>query len=95
MLRSLLSVTIVEVANTRRAVSQRAPVMSLITSDKCAFQIFIDGLLFSDQGDVTNVPTPSDIGGVEIYFGPATIPLEYKRDHTQCGIILIWTKGGS
>jgi hypothetical protein len=93
LLRSVLSVNIQETPTKRVALSKRSP-MASFRSSICPFQIFVDGLIFSEDGDVSNVPPPSNIAGVEIYSGPATIPLQYKRHDTQCGIILIWTKGG-
>lgn len=93
MLRSVLSVNIIETPTSRAAVSKRSPVASF-RSATCPFQIFVDGLIFSESGDLTNVPPPSNIAGVEVYSGPATIPLQYKRHDSLCGIILIWTKDG-
>lgn len=61
----------------------------------CNFQIFVDGQLFSDAGKLSEVPAPSEIYGVEVYTGPATIPLQYKRANAGCGVILIWTKSGA
>jgi Carboxypeptidase regulatory-like domain/TonB-dependent Receptor Plug Domain len=97
MLRSVLSVTIEERTTggppRRVAVSKRSPMASL-RSATCPFQIFVDGLIFAEDGDLTNVPSPSNIAGVEVYSGPATIPLQYKRHDSLCGVILIWTKDG-
>jgi Carboxypeptidase regulatory-like domain len=87
MMRTVLSVRISEKGAMRLASSMRTP-------GGCPFQIFVDGTLFSEGGDLTNVPTPGEIHGVEIYSGPATIPLQYKRSGTRCGVILIWTKSG-
>jgi Carboxypeptidase regulatory-like domain/TonB-dependent Receptor Plug Domain len=87
MLRSVLSVQIEERGPARKAFSMRSVA-------HCPFQIFVDGLIFSDSGTLTNAPSPKEIAGVEIYSGPATVPLEYKRHDTMCGVILIWTKGG-
>ena len=64
-------------------------------NQRCAIQIFVDGMLFDEMGRLSNVPTPSEIAGVEIYSGPTTIPLQYKRASSGCGIILIWTKSGT
>lgn len=87
MLRSVLSVGISERGIRRVAYSMRAP--------GCPFQIFVDGQLFSERGDLTTAPAPKEIAGVEIYSGPATIPLQYKRHDTMCGVIVIWTRSGS
>ena len=91
MLQSVLSVSIVadrigrRKAFTTRDTPGRPP---------CPFQIFVDGQVFDESGDLSNAPPPGNVAGIEIYSGPATIPLEYKRLDTMCGIILIWTKSG-
>jgi hypothetical protein len=85
MLRTVLSVRIVERGPVRTALSMRSFV-------PCPFQVFVDGLAFSESGDLTSAPSPKEIAGVEIYSGSATIPLQYKRHDTGCGVILIWTK---
>lgn len=85
-LRSIMSVTIDDrIPGKRVALSGRA-------SANCPFQVFIDGGLFSETGDLSAAPSPREIAGIEVYSGPATIPLEYRRQSTMCGIILIWTK---
>lgn len=35
---------------------------------------------------------PSQIAGIEIYTGPAEIPLEYGGTGAACGVILIWLR---
>lgn len=39
---------------------------------------------------------PSDIRGIEVYQGPAQVPLELVREywHARCGVIVIWTRRG-
>lgn len=90
MLEKVLSVRIVA-----RAIGVRAAYSMRTAGETCPFQIFVDGKIFDEHGDLSNAPPPSDVAGVEVYSGPATIPLEYKRHDTMCGIILIWTKGGT
>ena len=58
--------------------------------------MFVDGILFSENGALgKRHRRRAEIAGVEIYSGPATIPLEYKRQGTKCGVILIWTRAES
>jgi hypothetical protein len=83
VLRSVLSVGIVDTGFRRVAYSLRG---------KCPFRIFVDGQIFSEIGDLTAAPSPKEIAAVEIYSGAATIPLQYKRYGTACGVVLIWTK---
>jgi hypothetical protein len=91
MLQSVLSVKIVgDRIGVRKAFTRR----EIPGNPLCPFQIFIDGQIFDESGDLSNAPPPGNVAGIEIYSGPATIPLEYKRHDTMCGIILIWTKSG-
>jgi len=45
--------------------------------------------------NLLELPPLSNIAGIEIYSGAATIPLQYKRGDGGCGVILLWTKAGS
>lgn len=58
----------------------------------CLFQFFVDEVLMPTPLDLHLLPSPRDIAGMEVYFGPATIPLQYKPANSGCGVILIWTK---
>ncbi|HVT38714.1 MAG TPA: TonB-dependent receptor [Gemmatimonadaceae bacterium] len=62
---------------------------------KCLFQILVDGLP-QPSPDLDRLPSPKELAGIEVYFGAATIPLQYKRlDGATCGLIMIWTRDGS
>ena len=39
-----------------------------------------------------NTLTVSELAGVEIYSGPATIPAKYNGTRVTCGLVVIWTK---
>jgi len=69
----------------------------------CAMSVFVDGLPFRSGAespkmppDVTSLPPPSEIAGIEIYSGAASIPVWLFRNlydaKSGCGAILIWTK---
>ena len=60
----------------------------------CPFVFYQDGVLLHES-KLSRLPRPSEIAGIEIYSGSATIPLQYKSANTGCGVILIWTKDGS
>ena len=52
--------------------------------------IYIDGV---EAGtDMMWSLQPNDILAVEVYVGPAQIPLQYGGTSTPCGVLLIWTK---
>ena len=59
----------------------------------CAFQVVLDEILLPTPTDVTLLPSPRDIAGMEVYYTPAMIPLQYRSATSTCGMIIIWTKG--
>jgi hypothetical protein len=59
----------------------------------CRFQVYLDGLPMPTPTDLNLLPRPSDLAGIEIYSGPATVPLQYSFQGA-CGVILFWTKSG-
>jgi hypothetical protein len=60
----------------------------------CPFQLFLDGVPMPPETNLANLPPPREFAGIEIYSGPATIPLQYKYGTASCGVILFWTKTG-
>jgi hypothetical protein len=96
VLRTQLSVSIVTGGDgSQRAVNMRG-MTNLMSSGPCAFQFFVDDVLLPGRPNLDDLPAPSQIAGVEIYSGPATIPLQYKTTAGgSCGVILVWTKDGS
>ena len=63
----------------------------------CAYEVFLDGLPMPMPTNLDDLPRPADLAGIEVYSGPATVPLQYKRagGRASCGVILVWTKDGS
>jgi hypothetical protein len=61
---------------------------------RCSVGVLVDGL---PARAITGLPSPKEIAGIEVYSGPATIPLRYKRtaDGAWCGLVLLWTRDGS
>jgi hypothetical protein len=61
----------------------------------CPLQVFLDDVALPASTPLNDIATPKDLAGIELYSGPATIPLQYKTTKGGfCGVILIWTKGG-
>lgn len=85
LLRPIPSVTILrDSALSRRELPART----------CGFVFYQDGVLLHES-NLSRLPRPSEIAGIEVYSGPSTIPLQYKSANSTCGVILIWTKDGS
>ena len=78
------------------AVSSRSPIPN------CVMEVYIDGI---PRGAwLTDLPTPKEVAGVEVYAGPASTPLWLPQGgrngfgppaNKSCGVILIWTRDGS
>jgi len=56
----------------------------------CVPTVWLDGFRVSD--DVLAQVVPEDVLGVEVYRGPAEVPVEYSGANAACGVILVWTK---
>lgn len=82
------------------AASNRGDKPSLIEAGKaCPVQVFVDGVrLLPTSGeavDLTTLPPPQDIHGIEVYAGAARIPAEFTAgmgSNTWCGVIAVWTR---
>jgi hypothetical protein len=59
--------------------------------------VYIDGVQLPAEPNIDNIVMPKELAGIEIYSGPATIPLQYKSTSAGgfCGVILLWTRIGS
>jgi hypothetical protein len=75
---------------------------------RCPMQVFVDGIPLAGVGfradapfDLQQLPSPKEIAGIEIYSGPATIPLSLNLPNgpasgkRTCGMVLLWTRDGS
>lgn len=61
--------------------------------ERCTPTIFLDGMAASlGYLDPDNF-SPESLAGIEVYAGPATIPVEMmRRDRGTCGVIALWTR---
>ena len=93
LFRNIPSIEIENIAGTRVPVSRRGVKLG---SKPCPIQIGVDGSLKPDGFDANMIPT-SEIYGIEVYPGPATIPREFAsfRRESGCGLIMIWTRRGA
>lgn len=76
-----------------RVTSSRGPVS---INQRCEPLIFIDGIFHStaDQFDLDGVVV-SELEGIEVYRGNASIPARYNLPNAACGVIGLWTRVGS
>jgi hypothetical protein len=58
-------------------------------------KVIVDDVQMPTPFDLTLLPSPHELAGIELYTGPATLPVRYNSLDARCGLILIWTKDGS
>ena len=93
LLQPLVSVKIQSSGSGQYAMSMRGP--KRLTLEPCPFQVFVDGVaVMPIPVNLNNLPSPKELAGMEVYSGGATIPLQYKRADSGCGVILLWTRSG-
>ena len=83
LLETLAGVNVVPAGSAHVAINRRAG---------CAFQVMLDGM--PTEKDLDMLPSPKMLMGIEVYLGPATMPLQFKRPggRPSCGVIMIWTR---
>ena len=97
LLRTFKSLKIVPGSNggppANYASSMRAAGTPL-KNPSCSMQVVIDGIPQSIPYNLELLPSPKELAGIEVYAGPATIPLQFKGYDRSCGVILVWTRDG-
>jgi hypothetical protein len=53
-------------------------------------RLIVDGAAY-DRGSVDDF-TPFEIAALEVYLGPASVPLEFGGSRSRCGVIVLWTR---
>lgn len=59
-------------------------------SGSCPIQYFVDGTM-AMMLNIDDIPA-SDVEGLEIYRGAATVPPAFNKGSAICGVIVIWTR---
>lgn len=77
--------------------SSRVSITNLIDPSirHCWFRVAVDGVLLpGEPPNLAELPPPGDIHGIEVFAGPAKIPLEYAGAGREkwCGLLVVWTK---
>lgn len=77
-------------------VSHRGTASVLITPDLCVIPLGRDGLILGPNYNVNDIPA-SEIYGIEVYGGPATVPVEFRTSLPNgfCGLVMVWTRSGA
>lgn len=70
-----------------------------LRGSRCAPQYWLDGTPLAPgvEFDIDAI-NPRSLEGMEVYSGPASVPVEFQRDRTgnsSCGTVLLWTARGS
>jgi hypothetical protein len=47
-----------------------------------------------DAYEAVNFVIPSELAGIEVYAGAATVPPEFSGSTAACGVIVMWTQRG-
>jgi len=61
----------------------------------CPTELFVDGVRLPKGTTTDDLPPPKDIAAIEVYAGPATIPLQFAGGRSSCGVVLIWRRHGA
>jgi hypothetical protein len=56
----------------------------------CEINLYIDGVAVSDN-DLKKMNV-AEFAALEFYSGGATIPIQYNRTGSSCGVMLLWTR---
>lgn len=97
LLRGVAGIKILDSMGVTIATSSRGAKLNLLSSkivSACVVRVGVDGQL-KDPSFSINYITPSDIHGIEVYAGAATMPPEFNSSagrNAQCGMVMIWTR---
>lgn len=68
-----------------------------LRGSRCAPLVWLDGSpMFAGEVDL-DAWDPRSFEGIEIYSGPATVPIEFhgnQRMNSSCGVIVLWSRRG-
>jgi len=96
MIRTLPNVNIVCPQPERQrsgecwAVSGRMPSKNALRGGSCPLDVYVNGVISPDN-DLEKLPV-NDYAGVELYLGGASIPIQYNKTGSSCGVLLFWLR---
>lgn len=93
MFRGIPGVTVSDQQGIRVPVAARSMVPKFPQMGPCPMRVGVDGIIRPPMSSLDDV-NPSDVHGVEVYYGPARLPLQLANFRTDnwCGLVMIWTR---
>lgn len=94
LLRALPGVQVIDDYGVKMAIAARGSVPGQTTQTvPCPMRISVDGLMRPVGASLDEV-VPADVHGIEVYYGPARLPLQLAtfRADKWCGLVAIWTR---
>jgi hypothetical protein len=101
MITNVPGVIVADRDNIVVARSQRA-FMQNFSDQPCFLQVMVDGVIMNrlqsritgSGFDLRQLPPPEQIHGIEVFNGPASMPVQYGGEGSDkwCGLIAVWTK---
>jgi hypothetical protein len=95
LIRRLQGVRMIDSMGVQLPISTRGPKPTLMgrPGAVCVLRVGVDGQVKEPYFAMNSVPV-TDIHGVEVYSGPATLPPEFggARRDAGCGLVMIWTR---
>lgn len=89
----------VVVATSRRGMITNVLDHSTQGNQPCFLKVMVDGIAvppedINGRPNLTTLPAPASVYGIEVFAGPGSIPPQYSGagDQKYCGLIAIWTK---
>lgn len=61
----------------------------------CPMSVYLDNVPLPTPFNLDLLPSPKEIGAIEVYNGPSTTPPQFAGMDRGCGVILVWTRDGS
>lgn len=95
LLRRAIGVQVSTKALKTVLVSSRGPttLMGGLQPALCILPVGVDGRIMGPEFDLNTISVES-IHGIEVYSGPATIPVEYRGSlaNNNCGLVMVWLR---
>lgn len=72
------------------ATSRRGGKGAFLGTGPCPVDLYIDGAVMADN-DLEKLRVQT-FGAIEFYAGGATIPVQYNKTGSSCGVLLLWSR---